>query len=265
DIKCSNILMHCPLGSGRVHAKISDFGLANKQEDSINEQTQVVGTLLHMAPEMFLVPPNQDQSSDIYALGCEASKGGEVVNILVEKVRDLLKENQIKTFQLHDGKTKGKEKKSEKKSKKKEKQIAETAVNELGNDIEQHLSVEKEQSKGKPAKAEIEKKKIIVEEEEDEEDLQPFNEEEEELAEKMREEEEERETRELMDEAERKRKQGTPFSMEAFKLWKQRFDEEERIRRQTIIDAQVARTGGRLTGKQLFETGAASVEKGEEH
>ncbi|KAA6365894.1 MAG: hypothetical protein EZS28_038578, partial [Streblomastix strix] len=154
---------------------------------------------------------------------CEASKGGEVVNILVEKVRDLLKENQIKTFQLHDGKTKGKEKKSEKKSKKKEKQIAETDVNELGNAIEQHLSVEKEQSKGKSTKAEIEKKKIIVEEEEDEEDLQPFNEEEEELAEKMREEEEEREARELMDEAERKRKQGTPFSIEAFKLWKQRF------------------------------------------
>ncbi|KAA6379639.1 MAG: hypothetical protein EZS28_024835 [Streblomastix strix] len=69
DIKCSNILMHCPLGSGRVHAKISDFGLANKKEDTINEQTYVVGTLLHMAPEMFKEPPNQDQSSDIYALG----------------------------------------------------------------------------------------------------------------------------------------------------------------------------------------------------
>ncbi|KAA6365504.1 MAG: hypothetical protein EZS28_038969, partial [Streblomastix strix] len=30
DIKCDNILLHCPPGSGRVYAKISDFGFAKK-------------------------------------------------------------------------------------------------------------------------------------------------------------------------------------------------------------------------------------------
>ncbi|KAA6364992.1 MAG: hypothetical protein EZS28_039481 [Streblomastix strix] len=68
DIKCSNILMHCPLGSGRVHAKISDFGLAYKK-DVVDDRIQIAGTLFNMAPEMFKVPPCQDQSSDIYALG----------------------------------------------------------------------------------------------------------------------------------------------------------------------------------------------------
>ncbi|KAA6374145.1 MAG: hypothetical protein EZS28_030328 [Streblomastix strix] len=33
DIKCNNILLHSPPGSGRVHAKISDFGFAKKKVD----------------------------------------------------------------------------------------------------------------------------------------------------------------------------------------------------------------------------------------
>ncbi|KAA6391569.1 MAG: hypothetical protein EZS28_012905 [Streblomastix strix] len=47
DIKCDNILLHSPPGSGRVHIKMSDFGLA-KQEDLINEQIYVAGTLPYM-------------------------------------------------------------------------------------------------------------------------------------------------------------------------------------------------------------------------
>ncbi|KAA6360285.1 MAG: hypothetical protein EZS28_044188, partial [Streblomastix strix] len=38
DIKCDNILLHSPPGSGRVHVKISDFGFA-KNLDLNNKQT----------------------------------------------------------------------------------------------------------------------------------------------------------------------------------------------------------------------------------
>ncbi|KAA6403742.1 MAG: hypothetical protein EZS28_000738 [Streblomastix strix] len=44
DIKCDNILLHSPPGSGRVYVKISDFGLA-KKEDFSNEQTYLAGTI----------------------------------------------------------------------------------------------------------------------------------------------------------------------------------------------------------------------------
>ncbi|KAA6359315.1 MAG: hypothetical protein EZS28_045158 [Streblomastix strix] len=44
DIKCDNILLHSPPGSGRVYAKISDFGFA-KKVDLINEQTYLAGTI----------------------------------------------------------------------------------------------------------------------------------------------------------------------------------------------------------------------------
>ncbi|KAA6353660.1 MAG: hypothetical protein EZS28_050813, partial [Streblomastix strix] len=47
DIKCDNILLHCPPGTRRVYAKISDFGFA-KKEDSKHEQTYLAGTLPYM-------------------------------------------------------------------------------------------------------------------------------------------------------------------------------------------------------------------------
>ncbi|KAA6397282.1 MAG: hypothetical protein EZS28_007188, partial [Streblomastix strix] len=67
DIKCSNILLHSPPGSGIVYVKISDFGLAKKEEE--DGKTQFVGTLPHMAPELFLEPAKSSQAVDIYALG----------------------------------------------------------------------------------------------------------------------------------------------------------------------------------------------------
>ncbi|KAA6376336.1 MAG: putative Serine/Threonine kinase domain protein, partial [Streblomastix strix] len=68
DVKCENILLHSPPDSGRVYAKISDFGFA-KKEDSTNEQSQIAGTLPFMAPEIFKKPLNVTQKVDIYALG----------------------------------------------------------------------------------------------------------------------------------------------------------------------------------------------------
>ncbi|KAA6366512.1 MAG: putative Spindle assembly checkpoint kinase [Streblomastix strix] len=68
DIKCDNILLHCPPGSQIIHAKISDFGFA-KQEDLIHEQTYFAGTLPYMGPELFRLPLFVTQKVDIYALG----------------------------------------------------------------------------------------------------------------------------------------------------------------------------------------------------
>ncbi|KAA6372908.1 MAG: hypothetical protein EZS28_031565, partial [Streblomastix strix] len=68
DIKCDNILLHCPLGTGRVYAKISDFGFA-KMEDSLHDQTYFAGTLPYMSPENFHESAFITQKVDIYALG----------------------------------------------------------------------------------------------------------------------------------------------------------------------------------------------------
>ncbi|KAA6385269.1 MAG: hypothetical protein EZS28_019204 [Streblomastix strix] len=68
DIKCDNILLHCPPGTGRVYAKISDFGFA-KKVDQIHEQTYFAGTLPFMSPEQFLEKALITQKVDIYALG----------------------------------------------------------------------------------------------------------------------------------------------------------------------------------------------------
>ncbi|KAA6377232.1 MAG: putative inositol-requiring enzyme-1, partial [Streblomastix strix] len=68
DIKCDNILLHCPPGSGRVHAKISDFGFA-KKENVINELTYLKGTLQYMGPELFQQKIRATQKVDIYAVG----------------------------------------------------------------------------------------------------------------------------------------------------------------------------------------------------
>ncbi|KAA6391899.1 MAG: putative CAMK family protein kinase [Streblomastix strix] len=68
DIKCDNILLHSPPGSGIVHAKISDFGFA-KKVDLIHEQTYIAGTVPFMSPEQFHENPIITQKVDIYALG----------------------------------------------------------------------------------------------------------------------------------------------------------------------------------------------------
>ncbi|KAA6359735.1 MAG: hypothetical protein EZS28_044738, partial [Streblomastix strix] len=68
DIKCDNILLHCPPGTGRVYAKISDFGFA-KKEDQIHEQTYFAGTIPFMSPEQFNEKALITQKVDIYALG----------------------------------------------------------------------------------------------------------------------------------------------------------------------------------------------------
>ncbi|KAA6389448.1 MAG: hypothetical protein EZS28_015027 [Streblomastix strix] len=68
DIKCSNILLHNPPGTELVHAKISDFGFAQK-EDKIHGQTCFAGTLPFMSPEQFHKSAFITQKVDIYALG----------------------------------------------------------------------------------------------------------------------------------------------------------------------------------------------------
>ncbi|KAA6392838.1 MAG: putative Hsp70 family protein with protein kinase domain [Streblomastix strix] len=68
DIKCDNILLHSPPGSGRVYVKISDFGFA-KKEDTINVQTYIAGTIPFMAPELFKLPTIISQKVDMYAIG----------------------------------------------------------------------------------------------------------------------------------------------------------------------------------------------------
>ncbi|KAA6385909.1 MAG: hypothetical protein EZS28_018563 [Streblomastix strix] len=68
DIKCDNILLDCPLRSGCVYAKISDFGFA-KKVDLIHEQTYFAGTLPYMSPEQFHENALITQKVDIYALG----------------------------------------------------------------------------------------------------------------------------------------------------------------------------------------------------
>ncbi|KAA6395785.1 MAG: putative serine/threonine protein kinase [Streblomastix strix] len=68
DIKCNNILLHNPPRSGRIHVKISDFGLA-KNENLTNIQIYAAGTLIYMAPEIFKLPRIITQKVDIYAVG----------------------------------------------------------------------------------------------------------------------------------------------------------------------------------------------------
>ncbi|KAA6377248.1 MAG: hypothetical protein EZS28_027226 [Streblomastix strix] len=60
DIKCDNVLLHSPPGSGRVYIKISDFGFAKKEDIQVNKHIQL---------EIFKVPLILTQKVDIYALG----------------------------------------------------------------------------------------------------------------------------------------------------------------------------------------------------
>ncbi|KAA6400111.1 MAG: putative protein kinase [Streblomastix strix] len=68
DIKCDNILIHCPQGTGRVYVKISDFGFT-KKEDLNNEQLYYRGTICYMAPEYFKKPRIITKKTDIYSVG----------------------------------------------------------------------------------------------------------------------------------------------------------------------------------------------------
>ncbi|KAA6395364.1 MAG: putative phosphorylase b kinase gamma catalytic chain [Streblomastix strix] len=68
DIKCDNILLHNPPGSGFVYAKISDFGFAERKNQK-NELSQFKETLPYMGPEMFQQTVKATQKVDIYALG----------------------------------------------------------------------------------------------------------------------------------------------------------------------------------------------------
>ncbi|KAA6401208.1 MAG: putative Serine/threonine-protein kinase SAPK1 [Streblomastix strix] len=69
DIKCDNILLHCPPGSGHVYAKISDFGFSNL-ETTLDPLKYFRGTLPYMAPEILRKPPERiTQKVDIFALG----------------------------------------------------------------------------------------------------------------------------------------------------------------------------------------------------
>ncbi|KAA6366937.1 MAG: hypothetical protein EZS28_037536, partial [Streblomastix strix] len=68
DIKCDNILLHSPLGSGRVYVKITDLGFT-KKEGQTNEQTYLKGTLAFMSPELFQDQRIVTQKVDIYAIG----------------------------------------------------------------------------------------------------------------------------------------------------------------------------------------------------
>ncbi|KAA6380596.1 MAG: hypothetical protein EZS28_023878, partial [Streblomastix strix] len=76
DIKLENILLHSPNDSGRVHAKISDFGFAKvlgylipKGRDVTNDPTQLKGSRPYMAPELYKGQIQLTQKIDVYALG----------------------------------------------------------------------------------------------------------------------------------------------------------------------------------------------------
>ncbi|KAA6394367.1 MAG: hypothetical protein EZS28_010107 [Streblomastix strix] len=64
DIKCDNILLHCPPGSGRIYVKIADFGLTKKEEPQ-NHQKYIKGTLPYLSPEQFHENPIITQKVDI--------------------------------------------------------------------------------------------------------------------------------------------------------------------------------------------------------
>ncbi|KAA6370852.1 MAG: putative protein kinase [Streblomastix strix] len=68
DIKCDNILLHSPPGSGRVYAKIADFGLAKKEEQT-GGRIYIAGTLPYMAPEIFQEIKIYSQKVDLYSIG----------------------------------------------------------------------------------------------------------------------------------------------------------------------------------------------------
>ena len=72
DIKPSNFLL--TLKDGRLIVKLSDFGLAIRQEDSaefrLTKDKSTVGTVDYMSPEQATDSRAVDIRSDIYSLGC---------------------------------------------------------------------------------------------------------------------------------------------------------------------------------------------------
>ncbi|KAA6393000.1 MAG: putative Serine/threonine-protein kinase NIM1, partial [Streblomastix strix] len=68
DIKCENILLHSPPGSGRVYVKITDLGFA-KKEDLTKEENSIAGTPPYLAPELFKQSIILTRKVDIYAIG----------------------------------------------------------------------------------------------------------------------------------------------------------------------------------------------------
>ncbi|KAA6360313.1 MAG: hypothetical protein EZS28_044160, partial [Streblomastix strix] len=55
DIKELNILLHSPLGSGRVILKITDFGLVKAQKNTDQStMVSVAGTLPYLPPELLI-------------------------------------------------------------------------------------------------------------------------------------------------------------------------------------------------------------------
>ncbi|KAA6389503.1 MAG: putative serine/threonine protein kinase, partial [Streblomastix strix] len=68
DIKCENILLHSPPGTGRVYVKITDLGFA-KKEDLTKEENSIAGTAPYLAPELFKQSFILSRKVDIYAIG----------------------------------------------------------------------------------------------------------------------------------------------------------------------------------------------------
>eukprot|EP00198_Chlamydomonas_reinhardtii_P011336 XP_001700673.1 predicted protein [Chlamydomonas reinhardtii] len=70
DLKAANVLLKQQPGSGRLQAKVADFGLSFRMEEP--EATHVtkgqLGSITHMAPEV-LVQGRVSKSSDVYAFG----------------------------------------------------------------------------------------------------------------------------------------------------------------------------------------------------
>ncbi|KAA6398525.1 MAG: putative Protein kinase domain containing protein [Streblomastix strix] len=70
DIKCENILLHCPFGSNRVIVKIADFGLVKFQEMLNNTiLMSAKGTPLNMAPELVNGDGKADAKVDVWSMG----------------------------------------------------------------------------------------------------------------------------------------------------------------------------------------------------
>ena len=65
DMKSHNVLL-----DGSLHAKLSDFGLAQVKSESTRQSSgNVAGTLPWMAPELFDRGAKSTEASDVYALG----------------------------------------------------------------------------------------------------------------------------------------------------------------------------------------------------